>query len=245
MKRIALFCVTFNSDEELACYKASLRKAEERAKGQVSLDIFVSHNTRGDNPGYFGGIKRAMKDIDVTAYDYAIISNVDLIVEEDFFKRLTDYDCTEETGWIAPQIWSKAEDRDRNPKIMSRYPLRKLQILKTFFHLPPVWSLYHRYASHKKKSESHSAGHIYAGHGSFIILTKKYFERCGKIDYPMFLFCEEIYLAEKCRQADLKVTYVPELKVNDIEHASTGRMKLNHYCQLNEKAIQYIIKTYY
>lgn len=245
MKRIAIFCVTFNSDEELERYKASLRKAEEKAEGKVSIDIFVSRNTQADNPGYFGGIKRAMKEVDVTAYDYAVISNVDLTVEEDFFERLAAYDGPKDTGWLAPQIWSEAEGRDRNPKIMTRYPLRKLKILRTFFQFPPVWALYHRYATHKKRSEIHPAGQIYAGHGSFIILTKAYFEHCGKIDYPMFLFCEEIYLGEQCRQAGLKVMYAPDLKVSDVEHASTGRMRLSYYCHLNYQALQHIIRTYY
>ncbi len=245
MKRIAIFCVTFNSDDELAAYRASLQRAADKAGGEVAIDIFVSHHTKEDNPGYFAGIRRAMQEVDVTAYDYAIISNVDLTVEEDFFMRLAAFDDDGTTGWIAPQIWSQAEGRDRNPKVMSRYPLKKLKILKAFFQCPPVWALYHRYASYKKKSEIHPAGQIYAGHGSFIVLTREYFKRCGKIDYPMFLFCEEIYLAEQCQQAGLKVVYAPGLMVNDIEHASTGRMKLSYYCHLNEESLKYIISRYY
>ena len=72
MKRIAVFCVTFNSDQELEHYKASLQKAAEKVGDEVTLDFFVSQNTREDNPGYFGGIRRAMLKTDVTAYDYAI-----------------------------------------------------------------------------------------------------------------------------------------------------------------------------
>ena len=245
MKRIAVFCVTFNSDKELENYKASLLKAVEKAEGKVSLDIFVSQNTKEDNPGYFGGIRRAMLQTDVTAYDYAIISNVDLTVEEDFLAKLAAYDCTEDTGWIAPQIWSAQEGRDRNPKIMSRYSLKKLRILKAIFHFPPVWALKRAITSRQKKGETYPAGEIYGGHGSFIILTKHYFERCGVIDYPVFLFCEEIWLAEQCKKAGLKVIYEPTLIVSDAEHASTGRMKLGYYCSLNEKALQYIIDTFY
>lgn len=245
MKRIAVFCVTFNSDKELENYKASLQAAVEKAGGEVTLDIFVSQNTKDDNPGYFGGIRRAMLQTDVTAYDYAIISNVDLTVEEDFFVKLAAYDCTEDTGWLAPQIWSAQECRDRNPKIMRRYSLKKLKILKTIFHFPPIWALKRYISTRQKKWASHPAGEIYGGHGSFIILTKRYFERCGVFDYPVFLFCEEIWLAEQCKKAGLRVMYVPTLIVSDAEHASTGRMKLGYYCRLNEEALKYIIKTYY
>ena len=245
MKRIAVYCVTFRSDVELENYKASLLKAAEKAGGEVELDFFVSRNTEDDNPGYFGGIRRAMLKSDVKAYDYAIISNVDLTVEEDFFVKLAAYNCAEDTGWIAPQIWSAQEGRDRNPKIMNRYQLKKLKILKTIFHYPYVWALKRAITARQKKWEKHPAGEIYGGHGSFIILTKRYLERCGAVNYPVFLFCEEIWLAEQCRKAGLKVMYVPTLVVSDAEHASTGRMKLSYYCHLNEEALEYIIKNFY
>ena len=245
IQRIAVFCVTFNSDKELAQYQASLERAAEKAADKVSLDIFVARNSKEDNPGYLGGIKREMDKVDVKDYDYCIISNVDLTVEDDFFIRLTDYDCSEDTGWIAPQIWSEAEERDRNPKILNRYSLRKLQILRTFYQFPILDTLYTRTFYRKKKFESHPAGEIYAGHGSFIVLTKRYFERCGKIDFPVFLFCEEIYLAEQCQKAGLKVIYVPDIKVRDTEHASTGKMNHGFYCRCNYQAMQYIIKKYY
>ena len=245
MKRIAVFCVTYNSDKELERYEASLRKAAEKAKAEVELDIFTARNTKEDNPGYFGGIKRAMQAVDVENYDYCIVSNVDLTVDEDFFMKLSAYDCSEDTGWIAPQIWSHLEERDRNPKILSRYSLRKLQILRTFYQFPILDTLYTKTFYRKKKFESHPAGQIYAGHGSFIILTRQYFERCGKIDYPVFLFCEEIYLAEQCQKASLKVMYVPDIKVTDTEHASTGKMKHSFYCRCNYEAMQYIIKNFY
>ena len=245
MKRIAVFCVTFHSDVELEHYKASLQKAAEKAGDEVELDIFVSQNTEADNPGYFGGIRRAMLQTDVAAYDYAIISNVDLTVEEDFFVKLAAYDCAADTGWIAPQIWSAQEGRDRNPKIMNRYSLKTLKILKMIFRFPPIWALKRTISSRRKKGETHPAGEIYGGHGSFIILTKHYFDSCGVINYPVFLFCEEIWLAEQCRKAGLKVFYEPGLVVSDVEHASTGRMKLSHYCYLNELALDYIIRTFY
>lgn len=254
MKRVAVFCVTYNSDKELEQYEASLKKAVEKANGAVEMDIYTAKNTKVDNPGYFGGIRRQMEKVDVEAYDYCILSNVDLTVEEDFFVKLAAYDCAEDTGWIAPQIWSEVEHRDRNPKIKSRYSLRKLQILRTFYQFPILDTLYTKTLYKRKRgNESQESvgrapvlgGSIYAGHGSFIILTRKYFEQCGKIDYPVFLFCEEIYLAEQCLKGGLKVMHVPEIKVFDTEHASTGKMNHRFYCRCNYEAMQYIIRQFY
>lgn len=245
MKKIAVFCVSYCSDHERDLYLSTIRNAAQKASNIVDVDVFVSNNTKEDNPGYFGAIKRLMQQVDVNNYDYSIISNVDLMLEEDFFQKLADYICSEDTGWIAPQIWSNLEERDRNPKVLNRYSLKKLQILRTFYQFPILDTLYTSTFYKKKKYESHQAGQIYAGHGSFIILTRRFFELCGKIDYPVFLFCEEIYLAEMCRKAGLKVLYEPSLTVKDTEHASTGRMNHGFYCRCNYEAMQYIIKTFY
>ena len=245
MKKIALFCVSYQSNKERDAFLASIDTAAQKATNLVSVDIFVANNTSENNPGYFGAVKQLMDLEDVTDYDYSIISNVDLAVEEDFFLKLVEYKCDKNTGWIAPQIWSHLEERDRNPKIISRYSLRKLNILKAFYQFPLLDTLYTRTFYRKKKYESHPAGKIYAGHGSLIILTNEYFKRCGKIDYPVFLFCEEIYLAEMCRKAGLEVEYVPSIKVIDSEHASTGKMRHSFYCRCNYEAMLYIIKTFY
>lgn len=245
MKKIAVFCVSYCSDHERDLYLSTIRNAAQKASNIVDVDVFVSNNTKEDNPGYFGAIKRLMQQVDVNNYDYSIISNVDLMLEEDFFQKLADYICSEDTGWIAPQIWSNLEERDRNPKVLNRYSLKKLQILRTFYQFPILDTLYTSTFYKKKKYESHQAGQIYAGHGSFIILTRRFFGLCGKIDYPVFLFCEEIYLAEMCRKAGLKVLYEPSLIVKDTEHASTGRMNHGFYCRCNYEAMQYIIKKFY
>ena len=245
MKKIAVFCVSYCSDHERDLYLSTIRNAAQKASNIVDVDVFVSNNTKEDNPGYFGAIKRLMQQVNAKDYDYSIISNVDLMLEENFFQKLADYNCSEDTGWIAPQIWSNLEERDRNPKVLNRYSLKKLQILRTFYQFPILDTLYTSTFYKKKKYESHQAGQIYAGHGSFIILTRRFFELCGKIDYPVFLFCEEIYLAEMCRKAGLKVLYEPSLIVKDTEHASTGRMNHGFYCRCNYEAMQYIIKTFY
>ena len=186
-----------------------------------------------------------MKHVDPIAYDYSIISNVDVVMEKDFFVQLAEMPANKTLGWIAPQIFSDTEHRDRNPKIMRRYAKRKLQILRFLFSIPPLYNLYTHTAYKSKKLIKHEPGEIYAGHGSFIILTQEYFKRCGIIDYPVFLFCEEIYLGEQCLKHGLKVVYNPQIRVRDTEHASTGTFRRRKYCWYNYEALSYILKTYY
>ena len=246
MKRIAIFCVSYHSDKERDAYLTSIEAAAKKAGEEVQVDTFVANNTEADNPGYFGAVKKLMQDVNVAEYDYAIVSNVDLTLAEDFFINLAAYDCPEDTGWIAPRIWSQLEGRDRNPQRLARPTRRKMQILKAFYQYPLLDTIYHHTAYRRKKYNTQaSPGTIYAGHGSLIILTKKYLQKCGKIDYPMFLFCEELFLAENCRQAGLAVRYEPSIQVNDKEHVSIGKMPHSVYCQYNLKAMNYIIKKFF
>ncbi|MDD7256974.1 MAG: glycosyltransferase [Prevotellaceae bacterium] len=265
MKKIAIFCVTYHSYRELALYLASIDKAVQYAGDKVEVEVFVADNTDkniqpieyqaqhfrlnafvyGRNKGYFGAIGDLMRTADLAVYDYHIISNVDLVMQEDTLLCLADYTCANDTGWIAPQIYSELEKRDRNPKIMSRYSLRKLQMLEMLYRFPFLNWLYTKTMYKSKKLQSHEAGQIYAGHGSFIILTRHYHEHCGTINYPIFLFGEEIYLAERCLEKHLRVMYVPDIKVIDSEHTSTGKMTDSHYCRCNYEALRYITNIFY
>lgn len=248
MKKIAIFCVSYHSDEELEQYLSSIKMAQEKARGQVELEVHVAKNTDEDNPGYFGAITRLMlaNNVDVYSYDYVIISNVDLKVEEDFFQKLAAYECGEDTGWIAPRIWSELEGRDRNPARVKRPSRRRMQILRAFYQYPILDTIYHYTAYHRKKYHAKAqAGPIYAGHGSLIILTHAFFLQYGGINYPKFLFCEELYLAELCRVADLKVVYEPSIRVNDKEHVSVGRMSHRDYCRYNLDSMNFMIRFYF
>ena len=245
MIRIALFCVSFESDKEKDLYLSTLEQAKKRAIQVASVDVFVACNTKDNNPGYFGAVRLLMNHVDLDIYDYIIISNVDLIIEEDFFIKLANYKCQEDIGWIAPQIWSEKEKRDKNPRQTGRYSLKKLKLLRLGYQYPWLDTLYSKTLYKRKIINKNQPGFVYSGHGSFIILTRSFIARCGIINYPIFLFCEEIYLAERCLQAGLKVVYSPNMKVIDVEHVSTGKMDHRTYCHYNLEAIEYIIKTFY
>ena len=163
MKRIAIYCVTYHSDKERDLYLASVERAAKKAGDKVCVDTFIANNTDDDNPGYFGAIRRLMQEHDPSVYDYSIISNVDLTMEEDFLAKLADYDCAEDTGWIAPQIWSDLEKRDRNPRQTSRYTLGRLKILRLFYRIPLLDTLYTKTLYRRKQFVRSQPGTVYSG----------------------------------------------------------------------------------
>lgn len=263
MKKIAIYCVNYHSYSALEGYLLSLDKANKRK--EVLLMVFVGDNTDanaqkimyspqsfklqvfqiGKNLGYFGAIQYMMEQSSPLEYDYSIISNVDVTLNDNIFSILANISKEDKCGWIAPSIVSGTEHRDKNPKIIKRYSKKKLTILSFMFKHHWLYNLYTHTAYKRKKNTKRDSMEIYAGHGSFIILTDVYFKKCGIINYPVFLFCEEIYLGEQCKQQELKVLYNPSIVVYDTEHVSTGTIKSRQYCRLNYDAIQYILRKYY
>lgn len=270
MKKIAIYCINYNSYNELHSFLMSVDRATSLTTGSASLDVFIADNTKteyrkdielnglnnvsikifnyNDNPGYFGAAQRMMHATDATSYDYAIISNVDLTLKDDALQALIQTENDKNVGWIAPSLFSAKLNRDRNPELMHRYSVRKLKLIRLMFKYPPLQIIYKNtlYKRKKLKAKINKTVDIYAGHGSLIILTKQYLNVCGIPDYPIFLFCEELYLAEKCRLNNLRVIYRPDIHILDEEHVSIGKIHRSaSYYKYNYDAVSYIINNFY
>ena len=267
--------VNYNSYDALETYIASVGKAlEVAADPTIEVKIHVADNSTSqkaeanncpvssvhyqlshyDNPGYLPAALKTVYSEDYASYDYIIISNVDVTLDDTFLTALRDLKADADAGWIAPFIWSPSEQRDVNPKILERYTKKRLRLLRLLFACPPLYYLYTRTLYRRKVSKSEECGvrsedykykNIYAGHGSFMIFRPDIFLQEPKLDYPVFLFCEEIYMAEMALRIGKKVTHCPSVKVWDKEHASTGLMNLWRYCKYNHDALSYIIRTFY
>lgn len=262
---ILIACVNYNSYPELNNYLVSIDRAAGVCSG-LSVSVVVADNSaeRKDidgslykniqteicilnNLGYLGGAQYVINKCEnIRQYDYVIISNVDIEMPSNFFQKLEKYRCEDNIAWIATKIWSHEEARDRNPKILSRYSKKKLEIINLMYKYPILdylynKTLYKRKVAYIPKPEMD----LYAGHGSFMILTKAFFSHYKRIDYPIFLFGEELYLAELIRKANLRVHYVPDLEVIDKEHVSTGKMRKSFYYKCNKESIDYILKRFY
>ena len=263
--KVLIVCVNYNSYVELNSFLNSINKAARGIEG-LTVDVSVADNSNGkeivkssefnniqlsqfnyDNLGYLGGASAVINNLpNVLDYDFVAISNVDLQISEDFFKVLNDIKLNNEIAWIAPQIYSHEENRDINPKVINRYSKKKLKMLYYMYKYPVLFYLYLMTAYKRKKIiPKHNEMDIYAGHGSFMLLTRKFFKDYKKIEYPIFLFGEELFLAELVRNKGMKVRYMPSLRIEDYEHVSTSRMKKKFYFKCNTESIKYILDTFY
>lgn len=267
--KISLVCVNYNSYKQLNSFLLSLDKALRECKDCV-LNVYIADNSSKkenfavkvsfpykrfeyDNLGYFGGafavINSERSEIDKS--DFTIISNVDLQVDENFFVNLINAKIDSKTAWIAPKIYSNIDKSEKNYRIKLNRPSKKrIFLLMLSFKFPFIQKIYRKTLFRKKKeyaSDIDSQTLVYSGHGSFMILTKKFFEayKNEKLYYEPFLYGEENFLAELMLEKQLKVEYVPSLLIYDDEHISTGKLPNKKFFEYNYKALKYIYARFY
>jgi GT2 family glycosyltransferase len=187
-------------------------------------------------------------------YDYIIISNVDLEIHQDFFLKLQalNSDKLKNAAMVAPKIVTEI-GTNKNPKIRVRPTTKNLEIRRFLFSNALAHFALERIHLWKKKWRAHSElsstsedyAKIYASHGSFMLFTRRAIDVLLKKQYPIFLFGEELFLAEEFMLEGLATYYHSSLVVHDSEHASTGQLKSANYRRLNFKALEFIISQYF
>jgi len=213
------------------------------------------------NQGYFGGARFAFDhylERGNALPDWVMVCNHDVLIEdEEFFSKLFCQDPGT-AGVIAPRIQALPGRTDQNP-FMRRRPgaLRwaNLRFVSSNYWAAAIWDWLSRRKSEFRSWLAARRGQslpdvnakseaIYAAHGSFFIFSRRYFEAGGFLDGNLFLYGEEISVAEICRSLGLPVVYEPSLCVLHKEHQSTGRVLSRFTYECQKKAMQYVTSRY-
>jgi len=215
-----------------------------------------------ENRGYFGAARFALDHYLANGRvlpNWVIVCNHDVVIEgREFFERLLRED-SDAVGVIAPRIQRQQSHSDQNPFMRDR-PGRlrwaQLRLVGSNYPLAIFWDWLWRQKSALKSwfeakcTESTSNKNakrefIYAPHGSLIIFSHRFFEAGGYLDKDLFLYGEEISVAEMCRSLSLPVIYEPTLCVLHNEHQSTGKALSRFTYECQKKAIQYLTSRYF
>jgi hypothetical protein len=86
---------------------------------------------------------------------------------------------------------------------------------------------------------------IYAPQGSMMIFHRDFFARGGRLNYQVFLFGEEIFIAEQARALNLAVWYRPELVARHWEHIETGLFPSRRMRGWIAEASRHLADTYW
>jgi GT2 family glycosyltransferase len=215
-----------------------------------------------ENLGYFGGARRGISKYleEHPLPDWVIVSNVDLLITDpQFLQKLAALKSAPHVGAVAPRIASGLTGRNQNPFMRSRPSAVRMHLYKWLYR---SWlalnahelgsAAFHRMRTALRQVTQTTSdlgrdvsGKIYAPHGSFVVLSKEYFLAGGSLDFPCFLFGEEIYLAENLRRLGLDVIYEPSLEVVHQEHKSTKLLKSRKLARVVASSAAYCADTYF
>lgn len=213
------------------------------------------------NRGYFGAAKFALEHYLAQGRelpDWVIVCNHDVVIEDrDFFSKLFAHDPSA-AGVVAPRIQILPNGTDQNPFMKYRPSAlrwRVFRFAKSSYGVAVIWDWMSRLKKALKTSRwvpGRGASEtqilpsepVYAAHGSFFIFSRAYFERGGHLDEKLFLYGEEISVAEICRSLELPIIYVPSLRVFHDEHRSTGRVISRLSYEREKNALRYVTSRY-
>jgi GT2 family glycosyltransferase len=266
-----LLCVKYGVDKETERYLESIQTLQSRNGLRVlvvdnTVDGSWARSAHSDyqavqapgNLGYFGGARYGL-----SLYlqqnplpDWVVVSNVDLCIDDPLFlERLAWLGSVPNLGAVAPRIRSSLTGMDQNPYLRVRPSALRMHLYKWLFRswlilnvYEVLGTLFHRVRSaigsvRLASSRLPSRETIYAPHGSFLIFSRNYFDRGGTLDFPEFLFGEEIYIAENMRALGLQVVYEPSLQVTHQEHHSTKLFKSRTVAQYLARSAAYCADT--
>lgn len=185
------------------------------------------------NRGYFSAANFGLEDYlsRNPMPEWVVVSNADVhIPDSSFFDSLARFYRTAPPGLVAPSILSLASQRDQNPNMRRRPSRARMWFYRFVFQFFLTDAAYHLGSIAKarlRRWQSRTRGtdppaRIYAAHGAFMIFNRSYFDAGGSLRYDVFLYGEEVFVAETARSLGLEVRYDPRLRVVHSEHSETG-----------------------
>ncbi|EOX1305316.1 glycosyltransferase family 2 protein [Vibrio cholerae] len=216
---------------------------------------FVAVN---ENLGYFGGAFSALEfykdNISNINPDYFAICNNDLLLSPGVDWQLTlNKLCLTfpKLGVVGPNIKKLHNLECQNPFLIHRPNKNhywKWRLIYSHILVVSVFEMLNKFRKlifKNKVRTSMEEAKVYAAHGALLILTKMFLDSDYKYKDIPFLYCEEISLAEHCRQNDFDVVVTPQIEVLHNEHQTTESRITKFKFEKISEAQRFILKEYY
>ena len=244
----------------------SLHEIARPATGQPGeTRVFV--HFANSNKGYFGGAALGLELYlrDNPPPEWVMVSNVDIsFPDQDFFQILKSYHSTGASAVLAPDILLQtrsillSSQLHQNPAIRTRLSRAKLRCLHAVTCWYPLYwafslssalrhSLVHLvgFDGHAKADNTLRPEEIYAPFGACILFHRSYFEAGGTLEYPAFLFGEEIFVAETARRWRLRVVYDPRLKLRHLAQGATRLVPTREVAGYLKESYAYLLGEFF
>lgn len=274
MNKILICCVNYGSYTELNNYIKSIDESASHVVDMCEVVVCIADNTEFSyqnididtqsvllkkfpyhkNMGYMGGAVQVLKDLGlefVSSFDYVIVSNVDLEMPEVFLSDLIKCKSSK-LGWIVPSIYRLRNNMsNENPFQLNKPSLYKLKFLIFLYKQTWLFDIYTYIRKmqlakcNNNKYINQAPFQIYAGSGSFMIFTKEMISKAYPLDFPSFMYGEELYYGYLVEKYNLKTIFYPKLSINDICSVSTGKLGSKMKYKMNYTSLQLLSKVIY
>ncbi|MGK0720331.1 hypothetical protein SUB233_01604 [Streptococcus uberis] len=205
------------------------------------------------NFGYLNGMLNAYqsieKNIDISELKYIIMSNTDIIFENNnFLFDLLNCEYNERIGCIAPSVFMPDRKTYENPQQLLRYSLSDINRRIWIFSHPMISFLYFKLSDIKSKvikRKKKKSCEVYSAHGCFFILSKDFFNKIKDKKYGSLMYSEEAYIAEMIKKYNYTAFYDSNLEVMHLESTVTSLLDNKSKSKMYVDSLNYIKSTFY
>lgn len=202
------------------------------------VSVIKSEKNGGYSYGNNFGIKYLEKDKE--DYDYIIISNPDVIIEEKAIKTcLNIMQEDKKVAVVSPRMFN----RQNKPIRRSSWKIRtfKLDVIHSTRILEMLFYKKLRNGEYSEEEYSNDILEVDAISGAFFIIRNDVYKKIGKFDENTFLFYEEDMLAKKLKDFGLKTYSINSEKFIHLESQAIGKA-FSYYKKMKQL---YKAKMYY
>ena len=212
---------------------------------KISSQIFEP----GENLGYLHGCLYGFKEFG-EEYEWAVISNTDIdFVSDSFFSKLLDNHYDSKIGCIGPDITLKVTGKQQNPFALSRPGNALMKFRKVVYANYFLYRLYYVLSDIKNKishTETRKENeYVYGVHGSVVILRKECIDKFLEDSIQIFMYGEELYIAEKLKENQFLSYYDKNLKIIHNENQSTGKIASQRKQKWCSQSINFLVERYW
>ncbi len=221
MKSVAFTVINYHGEKDVMAFfsKELLHQKEVKlipilvnngSHDIPSLQDFCKNNNihflnPGNNLGYLNGAAWALDYCkkENISFDYFILSNYDIHFRtKNDLKKLIEKAHENNFDVSGTQILNMPSESAANPMFSDRIShahIHRLALVNRFYLVSVIYQYLHILKKFFKKNRStaqQTTSSCYAIHGSFMCFSKSFFEKKGILQYPSFLYGEELYIGE-------------------------------------------------
>lgn len=270
MKRIAFTIINYFGEKDVMAFFSKellLQKEVELIPILVNngsndiqaLQDFCKKNSihflnPGSNLGYLNGAAFAHEYCkkDNISFDCFILSNYDIHFRNEYdLKNLIDIANERSLDVFGPQILNMPSESAANPMFETRITqshIQRLVFVNSVYFISVIYQSLHLLKKFFKKNNTNSqnlTSSCYAIHGSFMCFSKSFFEKKGILQYPSFLYGEELYIGEQCKIIGAQCGWTDTVVIEHHEHITTGKIKSRKHVRFLYEALSFLKKNYF